>query len=679
MHHHQKKSLLLLLLCALMLPGLAAAAQPDRLVIEPDQFDDTCAPCRDFYRWANGGWLDQTKIPAEYPVWSEWYAIHERNYEVLHDILESAAKRNAPKGTPAQKIGDFYSTGMDTVTIEKQGLQPLQPLLHEIAGLKDVKDLQRFIDQSQRTGLSFGFDGMVDQDMKNNTNVIYYALQGGLGLPDRDYYTRDDSESVELRGKYVDHIARMFQLIGNDQTSARKKAETVLSMETRLANASLTNVEQRDPNSYYNLVSVGDAEGMTPNFSWKEFFAAQGLPDMEKFSYAHPKYFEEFGKMMSELPVEDWQAYLSWHAVNSAANYLNDAIVREHFDFYGRTLSGSQEMQPRWKRVLTAANGTLGEVLGQLYVRERFTPETKAKAEEMIGNIKVALSRRIKNLDWMSDETKQKALTKLAAFTDKIGYPDKWRDYSALEIKRDSYLGNMMRGWAFETQRNLNKIGQPVDKTEWGMNPQTVNAYYNPLMNEIVFPAAIMQPPFFSPDNDDATNYGSMGAVIGHEITHGFDDEGSQYDADGNLKNWWTEEDRKAFEERAHKIVDQYDNFVAVDDLKVNGALTLGENIADFGGCLIAYEALEMALGDKPREKIDGYTPEQRFFLAWAETWKTVYRPEYLRLLVQSDVHSPGEWRCNGPLQDLPPFWKAFDCHKGDPMVRSGDKQIKVW
>lgn len=663
----------------LLTPFTSHAVDTDRMIIEPDQFDDTCAPCRDFYQWANGGWLEQTKIPDVYPAWSSWFEMFEKNLDDLHEILLEVSKESALYGSPAQKMGDFYAVGMDTIKIEKDGLKPLNPLLNSIHMIKTKEDLQTVIGNFHKLGIDIGFGFNVDQDLKNNTHVIYYAVQGGLSLPDRDYYTREDESSVALRKQFVNHVTNIFKLTGDNETTARKKAETVLAFETRLANASLTNVELRDPEASYNIISVGDAESLTPNFSWKKYFNDEALGEIDQFSYSHPKFFEEFGKMMDELPISDWQTYMTWHTINAGANYLNNDIVKEHFNFFGTALAGSQEMQPRWKRVLLTANSVLGEVFGQLYVEKRFPPDSKDKALEMIHNISTAMERRLKNLDWMSETTKQKALEKLSTFNEKIGYPDKWRNYSKFEVKRDSYFENVLRGWAFETQRNFDKIGKPVDRTEWGMSPQTVNAYYNPLMNEIVFPAAIMQPPFFSATNDDAINYGSMGAVIGHEISHGFDDEGSQYDADGNLKSWWTESDRNKFNELTAKMVAQYDNFEAMDGLNLNGQLTLGENLADLAGCLIAYEGLQMALKDKPRTKIDGFTPEERFFIAWAETWKHKYRDEFLKLLVQSDVHSPGKFRCNGPLQNMKEFWEAFGCKQGDPMVRSGDDVIKIW
>ena len=673
------RSILLTVLSLFVLSTVVHAGS-NEFGLDPSNIDDTCHPCQDFYQWANGGWLATNEIPTVYSSWSVWHEIHERNLETLRELLnESAEHAKTGGGGAIQQVGDFYSTAMDTNKIEDDGIAPLTPFLREIDEMQNGEDLQRVIGKFHRYGLDFGFSTWVDQDLKRNTQIIVYAQQGGIGLPERDYYTREDEESQEIRDEYVAHIARMLVLTGRSELQAQADAKTILDMETRLAKVSLTAVEMRDPETYYNMVSVKEADALTPNFSWVRYYNSMGLGDMSEFSYAHPKFFEEFNKMLADRSLDDWKSYLRWHLVNSSANYLSSDFVDEHFAFFGTTLNGTEELQPRWKRVLYSTNAVLGEVLGQVFVQKKFPPEAKKQALDMISNIQSALETRINGLDWMSDVTKQQALEKLSTFTGKIGYPDKWRDYSSYEVKRDSYINNMLRGWAFEFERNVNKIGKPVDKTEWGMNPQTVNAYYNPLLNEIVFPAAIMQPPFFDPNIDIAVNYGAMGAVIGHEITHGFDDEGSKFDAEGNLKSWWTEADRAEFEKRTEVMVDLYDGFVAVDNLNVNGELTLGENIADLGGMSIAYDGLQLALKGKPKTKIDGFTPEQRFFMSWAQTWRTLNRAEALKVQVQTDPHSPGKWRTNGPLQNMQSFAKAFECKEGDPMVLPKDTRVDIW
>ncbi len=677
---HTRRSIGLTIVALLLMFGSAARAANNEHGIDPSNIDDTCQPCRDFYQWANGGWLATNEIPPEYSNWSSWSEIYERNLTTLKELLdESEAYADKGGGGAMQKVGDFYATAMDTVKIEDEGIAPLTPLLREIDQMQTEADLQRVIGKFHRYGIDLCFNTSVDPDLKHNTEVIFYAGQGGLGLPERDYYTRDDDDSKKLRDKYQAHVARMLQLSGYSHEKAAAAAETILAMETRLAKASLTAVERRDPETEYNLVSVKDADALTPNFSWARYFSAMGLGDMARFSYTHPKFFEEFNKMLADMPLEAWQGYLRWHLINSSANYLSSDFVNEHFAFYGTTLYGTTELRPRWKRVLRSTNRVLGEALGQVFVEKKFPPEAKTRALEMIGNIETALKHRIENLHWMSDATKQKALEKLSTFRPKVGYPDKWRDYSAYEVKRDSYVNNMLRGRSFEFQREINKIGKPVDKTEWGMNVQTVNAYYNPQLNEIVFPAAVMQPPFFDPKADDAVNYGAMGAIIGHEITHGFDDEGSKFDADGNLKDWWTDEDRKEFDTRTKVEADLYNSFVAVNDLHVNGQLTLGENIADLGGLSIAYDGLQIALEGKPRDKIDGFTPEQRLFMSWGQAWRSLYRPEGLKVQVQTDPHSPGKWRVNGPLMSMPAFSKAFDCKQGDPMVLPDSTRVDIW
>ncbi|MFH2037264.1 MAG: M13 family metallopeptidase [Candidatus Zixiibacteriota bacterium] len=658
-----------------------ALGQTNERGIDPANFDTAFAPCDNFYQYANGNWLKNNPIPAEYSSWSISHEIFERNNDIIHTILdETAHDSKAEYGTNKQRIGDFYRVAMDTARIEAEGLSPIKNDLFRIDAISSIEDIQNIIIDFHREGMSFLFDADPEQDMADNTKIIIYAGQSGLGLPDRDYYTRDDAESVKLREEYINHITNMMKLIGYDEQNAKTQAETILALETRLANASLTNVELRDPAGWYKIKTIAEANEETPNFDWGKYFAGQGLANIESFSYAHPKFFAEMGLMLKEIPIESWKSYLRWHFISRSAAYLSSDFVNENFKFYSTTLSGTQELRPRWKRVLRVIDAFLGEAMGQLYVERTFPPESKARALEMVNNLLEALKDRINGLSWMSDETKEKALAKVAAITPKIGYPDKWRDYANLAIdETNSYLTNARMGRAFERQRNLDKIGKPVDKTEWGMNPQEVNAYYNPLKNEIVFPAAILQPPAFDGAIDDAVNYGAIGAVIGHEMTHGFDDMGSQFDADGNFNNWWTEDDRAQFESRTDRIIKQFDNYVAIDSLHINGALTVGENIADLGGLIIAYNALEKALEGKPRDKIDGFTPEQRFFLSFAQMWRTNDRDEGLKMQVNTDPHSPAQYRVLGPLSNLKEFREAFNCSDGDNMVRPDSLQVNIW
>ncbi len=647
--------------------------------IDRRNMDPTADACADFYRYANGSWLARNPIPEEQSSWGMSSELRERNYQVLRRILEASAAADAEPGTNKRKAGDFWRTAMDTEKLERDGAAPLAADMERIAAIDGLDDLQAFIDDFHAHGSTLLFDPAVFQDLKNSEQYIFYATQGGLGLPDRDYYTREDEESVELRAKYVAHVSAMLQLLGDAPADADAAAQAVLVLETRLAEASLTNVELRDPANFYNIETVAAANEATPNYSWSGYFERLGLAELETFSFAQPKFFAEIDLLLEELPLASWKSYLRWHVANGASRYLSDAFVNQGFDFYGRTLQGTQELKPRWKRAVDRVSGSMGEALGQVYVETAFPPATKARADEMIENLRAAVGVRIQALPWMGDETKAKALGKLATFTSKIGYPDAWRDYANLEIGRDSYLANVRSGRAFEMRRNLDKIGAPIDKNEWRMAPQTVNAYYSPVSNEIVFPAAIMQPPYFDGEIDDAVNYGAMGAVIGHEFMHGFDDKGSKFDAQGNMKNWWTDEDRARFEERAGKLVEQYDEFVAVGDLHVNGKLTLGENIGDLAGLTMAYHALKMALEKNHPGEVDGFSPEQRFFLSWAQAWRRNYRDEALKLQVNTDTHSPANFRTLGPLANMPEFAAAFSCEEGDAMVRAADKRAEIW
>jgi putative endopeptidase len=667
---------------ALLVLGIslgAAFAQTNDRGLDPQNFDDQCPPCRDFDQYANGTWKNQNPIPAEYTSWGAWNEVRERNLKIVRRILEETASTQHPKGSIEQKVGDYYYTAMDTVQIETAGARPLTNDLARIDALDSPEALPKIIADYHRRALHPVFDVEVEQDLVQSDQYIVYATQGGLGLPERDYYLKDDEESQKIREQYVEHVGNMMILLGDDEETARKRAATVLAFETRLAEASLDNVALRNPENYYNILPVAEADLKTPNMSWTEYFATLGLADLETFSYAHPEFFAEVNKMITEVPLDEWKSYLRWHLVTDASPYLSSDFVTEDFRFYRQILAGAEKQQPRWKRVQNSMNWRLGETVGQIYVAEAFPPEAKARALDMIEHIRAATRERLEQLEWMGPETKEKALAKLETFTPKIGYPDTWRDYTKLNIERDGYLANVRRAELFEFQRNLNKLGKPVDPTEWGMAPQIVNAYYNPLNNEIVFPAGILQPPFFDFEIDDAVNYGAMGAVIGHEMLHGFDDQGRKFDADGNMQNWWTDDDEARFKNRSQRLVDQYNAFTVAGDTHVNGELTLGENIADLGGLTVAYYGLQLALGDEPRDRIDGLTPEQRFFLSWAQVWRRNVRDEAIKLQVNTDPHSPAHYRVNGPLSNMPEFYEAFGCEDDDKMVNPINTRVTIW
>jgi putative endopeptidase len=640
--------------------------------------DKTCKPCDDFYQFAMGGWMKANPIPPEYATWGSFTVLADKNQQNLRQILEAAAKANAAAGSNEQKIGDFYASCMDTAAVEAAGTKPIEPELLRIAQMKGAVDLQAETAQLQKSGYGVLFAFGSRQDAKDSTQVIASAAQGGLGLPDRDYYLRDDEKSRKLREAYVQHVAKMLELLGDSVDKAAAEAGTVMTIETSLAKASMNNVDRRDPDKTYHRMKLTELQAMTPDFSWAGYFKAIGHSNLSESNVGQPDYFKALDAQLTATSLEDWKTYLRWHVVNDAATALPDKFVMEDFDFRGRALRGAKEIQPRWKRCVQATDRNLGEALGQVYVQKYFPPEAKAHALEMVHNLVGALREDLPTLSWMGPETKAQAIGKLEAFGVKIGYPDKWRDYSALKIERASYLQNELRGSEFEFQRQVNKVGKPVDRSEWGMTPPTVNAYYRSSMNEIVFPAGILQPPFYDPKADDAVNYGGMGAVIGHEITHGFDDQGSKFDAKGNLKNWWSPEDLKNFKERSQCVSDQFDGYVVEGDLHENGKLVLGESIADLGGLTISYAAYEKSLQGKPRPADkDGFTPEQRFFLGWAQVWGANMRMENARLLTNTDPHPLPRFRGNGPLSNMAEFAKAFGCQKGQAMVRG--QICKIW
>jgi len=643
-----------------------------------EDMDRTADPGADFYRYANGGWLDQNPIPDEETRFGVFEEVTRRNEKILREILEDAAE-NGTAGTEKGQLGAWYASGMDEDAVEAKGITPLAPILAEIDKLVDIDGVTGLIPRLHRLGIGVGFSCGSVPDFDDSAWTIFYVAQGGLGLPERDYYTRDDDESQAIQADYVAHVCNMLVLSGLDEDAAARGAGAVYDLELNLAEESYTAVELRDPNKFANKVSLAEAANATPGFSWPRYLDAIGAGRLETINLAGPAFFARFAKLLAETPVDEWKTYLRWHAVRAFAPALSGAFVGESFQFNQARLAGQREMKPRWKRVLLAANGEIGELLGRAFVERTFPPEAKDRCEAMVGHLIDAYRGRIDGAAWMSAETKKKAVEKLEGFTTKIGYPTEWRDWSGLRLERDDWLGNRMRAREFESDFDLAKVGKPTDQNEWGMPPQVVNAYYHPLMNEIVFPAGILQPPFFSYEFDDALNFGAMGAVIGHEITHGFDDSGSQFDAKGNLENWWTEQDREEFSRRAKLIVDQFSEYVAIDDLHINGELTLGENIADLGGVTISYVALKTALEGKDCELIDGFTPEQRFFLAYARAWRGKYRDEALKLQVRTNPHSPSPFRCVGPLSNLQWFADAFELPDGAPVMRAREIRAEIW
>jgi putative endopeptidase len=640
--------------------------------------DKTCKPCDDFFKFAMGGWMKSNPIPPEYSTWGSFTVLADKNQQALRQILEASEKADAPANSNEKKIGDYYASCMDTAAIEAAATKPIDPQLLRISQLKNIADLQATAARLQQQGFSVLFRFTSNQDAKDSTQVIAWALQGGLGLPERDYYLRADEKSKKLRDDYSKHVAKMLELLGDSPEKATAEAATVMSIETSLAKASMSNVDLRDPNKTYHKMTIAEVQSVTPNFSWDTYLRDLGHADVRELNVAQPDFFAALNTQLTSTPLGDWKTYFRWHVVDSAAPGLPEKFVNEDFDFRSRILTGAKEILPRWKRCVQSTDRNLGEALGQLYVQKYFPPEAKAHALEMVHNLIAALRDDLQTLPWMGPETRAQAAAKLEAFAVKIGYPDKWRDYSSLKIDRAAYQQNFQRAAEFDLQRRLNKIGKPVDRTEWGMSPPTVNAYNNSSMNEIVFPAGIMQPPFYDAKADDAVNYGGMGAVIGHEITHGFDDHGSQFDAKGNLKDWWQPEDQKNFKERAKCVSDQFDGYVVDGDLHENGKLVLGESIADLGGLTISYAAYEKSLQGKPRPPDkDSFTPEQRFFLGWAQVWGANERLEYARLMANTNPHPLPRFRGNGPLSNMDEFARAFGCKKGDPMVRVA--ACKIW
>lgn len=666
-----------LLIAALIFNGCSTSKEEDFKAFDTAIIDTTHKPQEDFYRFAAGNWLKNNPVPEDQTIWGGFTVLREQTREQVQSIVLDAAKGiNKDESPLAEKIGRFYSVGMDSIKIDADGYEPIKPLLTRIDGLSNKEDLVNEIAYMHQYTVAPLFFFYTTADAKNSDTTIAGIWQGGIGLPDRDYYLNDDEESKSIREKYNQHLTNMFKLIEYNDAEATEAAITIMKMETRLAEAQNSRLENRDPNKTYNKMTTEELIKTAPGFDWKQYMSQTGAGDPGKLNINQPKFIAEVGKMMKDVSVDDWKTYLKWNTLRGMANYLSSDFVNERFEFTGKFLSGQNKIQPRWKRVLNTVNGALGEAVGQVYVANYFPPEAKDRAVKIVKSLLVSMKESIENAEWMSDATKEQALVKLQGFGVKIGYPDKWRDYSELEVG-DSFVKNVMNSNKFDHEEMLTEINQPVKQWQWGMNPQTVNAYYHPTRNEIVFPAAILQFPFYDYRADDAINYGAMGAVIGHEISHGFDDQGRQYDAEGNIRDWWTKEDAERFDERAQMLVDQYNNYVAINDMKIDGALTLGENIGDLGGLNIAYNAFTKTDQFKKGETIDGFTPAQRFFLGWAQVWKNNIKDEELMRRLKTDVHSPGEWRVLGPLANMPEFYEAFDVKPGDPMRR--DNPIKIW
>ncbi|HVI57550.1 MAG TPA: M13-type metalloendopeptidase [Luteimonas sp.] len=633
--------------------------------------------CADFEGYVNGKWLAANPIPGDRSSWGAFDALAERSLAVQHQLAEHAAADAGATGIE-KIVGDFWATGMDEARVDAQGIAPIQDRLDAIAALDGKDAIADYLRASAAKGENVLFGFGPEADFKDSSMNIAYAFQGGLGLPDKGYYF--DKDKQDKLTAYRGHVGKVLELSGVPAADAARQADAVVAFETRLAKASLSNEDlQRDVSLYYKPVTLAEADKLTPNFPWTKFFASQGLAPQGKFSLAMPAFHEEVSRMLADTAPSAWQAYLRFHTVDGAAPYLGEAFAQENYDFYGKTMRGQKEIKARWKRVLGSIDNSAGEAFGQLYVKAAFPADSKARMEALVQNLRTALKARIEKLDWMGDETKQKAIAKWETFTPKIGYPDKWRDWSGLQTSRDSYIGNVLAANAFNYKWNLGKIGKPVDKSEWSMNPQTVNAQYNPLANEITFPAAILQPPFFDPDADDAMNYGGIGAVIGHEMIHGYDDQGSRFGPGGNFENWWTPADAKGFAARTGKLVEQFDGYQALPGLHVNGNLTLGENIADLGGLNTAFDAMQAAAAGKPDPKTGGFTREQRFFLNFATIWRDQLTPDFLTEIVNTNEHAPGNFRAIGAPSNMPAFAEAFACKAGDPMVRPADVRVTIW
>jgi endothelin-converting enzyme/putative endopeptidase len=647
--------------------------------LDVPSMDRAADPCVDFYQYTCGGWMKNNPIPPDQARWSVYGKLATDNLQFLWGILEDLSKPAASRTPAQQKIGDYFASCMDLAAIEKRGLEPIQPVLKQIAEMKSKAEFGSWLAKQHTedglSGLLFGFGS--NQDFGNATEVIGFAVSGGLGMPDRDYYLKTDPKSVEQRQKYVEHVAKMLALSGEPEARAKADAATVMRMETALAAATLSRVDKRDPYKLYHKMTPEALANLDPSFDWKAYLASVGLGGIKTLNVTEPEFFKAVEAQLRSESLDSWKVYFRWHVLNGSAQYLSKSFVDEDFAFNLKYLRGIAELRPRWKRCVSEVDQQLGEALGQEFVRRTFTEKTKQDTVRMTELIEKAMAQEINGLDWMSPETKKQALIKLHGIRNKVGYPDKWRDYSSVQVKAGDFFGNFQRAASFEAHRDLGKIGKPLDRDEWGMTPPTVNAYYNPQMNDINFPAGVLQPPLYDPKMDDAPNYGNTGSTIGHELTHGFDDEGRQFDAAGNLKDWWTAEDAKKFEEKINCVRDQFAGYTVVDDIKINSKLTSGEDVADLGGTLLAYIAWREATKDMKLQPVDGFTPDQRFFIGFAQWACENARPEDLRMSAITNPHSPGKYRINGIVSDLPEFQQAFGCKSGQPMVRAN--VCKVW
>ncbi|MBD8009954.1 M13 family metallopeptidase [Acinetobacter pecorum] len=648
--------------------------------VSQQHFNKKIAPQQDFYQHVNGHWLDNEEIPADMPNWGAFTILRENSTQQLHDIVEELAKSKAAVGSNEHKVGSLYASYMDTDTLNRKGLEPLAPELNKIAGIKNQKDFTLVLAEFAKQHVTTPFDFGVIPDLKKSDQHALFFGQSGLGLPDRDYYLKDDEKLKKAREAYEQHIVKVLTLAGESQADAAKQAASILALETAIAKIQWDNVQNRDYEKMYNIYTLKQLQQLTPAFDWKTYFKATSLDKKAKtFIVTQESYFKDLNTILSSTPLSVWQSYLKFHVINGSSPYLSQAFADANFDMYSKTLRGVMEQRARWKRGVDLTNTVLGESLGQVYVAKYFQPEKKQRMEKLVDNLMLAFEQNLSQLDWMGAETKAQAHHKLKNFRVKIGYPNQWRDYSKLEIKEGDLIGNLRRANDFMYDIQLGKLANPVDREEWHMTPQTVNAYYNPMGNEIVFPAAILQPPFFDMDADDAVNYGAIGAVIGHEISHGFDDQGSRFDADGNMKNWWTEEDEKKFKEKTKALVEQYNSYEALPGYFVNGELTLGENIADNSGLAVAYKAYQLSLDGKPAPVIDGYTGDQRFYMGWTQAWRAKVRPELTLQLLKTDPHSPAPIRGRATLLNQDPFYEAFGVKKGDKMYLEADKRVKIW
>ena len=648
---------------------------------DPKTFDKSVKPQDDFFQYINGGWIKQNPIPATESRWGNFNILAEQNLETQRKILETAAAITNEEGSASQKIGTFYKVAMDTVKLEKEGFKPVANLFDQTNNATNGKDFAKLVGEFHQQGISGFFSVYVGLDVKDNEKYVVWFSQSGLSLPDKDYYSKQDEKSKKIREEFKSHIKNMYLLYGRSEGDAVMASRLILDFETKLAQRSMSRVDNRNMEKKYNKRALSQVFETYPNFDWNTYLETVGIPlaPHDSVVVAHLDFFDNLNRLFTESDPMTFKLYMNWKVMQASSGYLNNKIGQESFRFYGSVLQGTKEQKPRWKRAVASSNSMVGELLAQEYVKVAFSEEAKVKVNEMVDNLKEAYRMRIQNLDWMSAVTKQKALEKLDAFNRKLGYPDQWKDYSELRIVEESYWEIYQRCSKFGYKRMVEKLGTTVDRTEWNMLPQTVNAYYSPTMNEIVFPAAIMQPPFFNPNADDAVNYGAIGAVIGHEFSHGFDDQGSKYDAKGNLNTWWTEDDRSKFEARTQLLVNQFNEFQPLDSVYVNGQLTLGENIADLAGLTVAYDAYMISLKNKPKSKIDGFTPEQRFFIGFAQVWRGHSRPEYVRNQVLTDPHSPQQYRVIGTLSNMPEFYQAFGVKKGNKMWREDSKRVKIW